>query len=461
MWIKVAEYCDNDVIATEAVFEYLHEDWAARKILARLAGGIVNDSTNSLTAKIIFGNDKHPQDQFVWRDLAEPCEDKPYFPGYTFDHGVSIYRDEEVGEGGYVYSEPGMYKNIALLDVESEHPTSAILEGIFGPIYTERYAELKKTRIAVKHWDVDILKKAFNGEVWKIMEEFDISSDNSSQMAYALKIPINAVYGMTSAKFENKFKDPNNIDNIVAKRGALFMIDLKHAVQEQGYTVAHIKTDSIKIPDADNKIIEFVMNFGKKYGYNFEHEATYDKMCLVNDAVYIAKYASNEKCQEMHNYIPSANAKHWKKHTHPYTATGAEFAVPYVFKTLFSHEEIDFYDMCETKTVSTAMYLDMNEELPEGEHSYKFIGKAGSFCPVVAGENGGILLRENKDQTKYDAVNGSKGYRWLESELVKDLGKTIDKDYYISLCNDAIDHIKEFGDYDWLTSDEEELYLPF
>ena len=461
MWPKVAEYCDNDVLATEAVFEYLHEDWVARKILARLAGGIVNDSTNSLTAKIIFGNDKNPQDQFVWRDLGEPCDDKPYFPGYSFDRGKSTYRGEDPGEGGYVYSEPGMYEDVALLDVESMHPTSAILEGIFGPIYTDRYAELKATRIAVKHWDVDILKQAFNGEVWKIMEEFDISEENSGSMAYALKIPINAVYGNTSAKFDNKFKDPNNIDNIVAKRGALFMIDLKHYIQEQGYKVAHIKTDSVKIPNSDNKIIQKVIEFGKKYGYNFEHEATYDKMCLVNDAVYIAKYASKEKCESMHNYIPSANAKHWKKHTHPWTATGAEFAVPYVFKTLFSHEEIDFYDMCETKTVSTAMYLDMNEGLPEGEHAYHFVGKAGLFCPVMDGEGGGILLRENKERTKYDSVNGTKGYRWLESEEVKDLGKHINKEYYISLCNDAIEHIKEFGDYEWFIDETETEFIPF
>jgi hypothetical protein len=53
------------------------------------------------------------------------------------------------------------------------------------------------------------------------------------------------------------------------------MIDLKHAVQDLGYTVAHIKTDSIKIPNADQKIIDFVFDFGKDYGYTFEHEDTY------------------------------------------------------------------------------------------------------------------------------------------------------------------------------------------
>jgi len=31
------------------------------------------------------------------------------FPGYKFDRGVSTYRGEETGEGGYVYAEPGIY----------------------------------------------------------------------------------------------------------------------------------------------------------------------------------------------------------------------------------------------------------------------------------------------------------------------------------------------------------------
>lgn len=82
-------------------------------------------------------------------------------------------------------------------------------------------------------------------------------------------------YGLTSAGFENPFRDNRNKDNIVAKRGALFMVNLKHAVQSQGFTVAHIKTDSIKIPDATPEIIKFVTEYGKLYGYNFEHEATY------------------------------------------------------------------------------------------------------------------------------------------------------------------------------------------
>lgn len=418
LWEKVADYCINDVIATQAVFEARKEDFLAREILADISGLSVNDTTNQQTIKIIFGNDKEPQKKFVYTDLSE------MFPGYTFDHGVSTYRDEVVGEGGYVYAEPGMYENVALLDIASMHPTSIEQLNLFGP-YTENFSALKQARIAIKHHDYIQAGKMFGGKLSKYLT----SDEQAEALSYALKIAINSVYGLTSAKFDNKCRDPRNIDNIVAKRGALFMIDLKHAVQEKGFTVAHIKTDSIKIPNATPEIIDFVTRFGEKYGYIFEHEDTYNRMCLVNDAVYIAK-----------------------KQNGKWTATGTQFQVPYVFKTLFSHEPLEFKDFCETKTVTSSLYLDMNEGLTEDEHNYVFVGKAGQFCPIKSGCGGGILLRE-KDG-KYYAATGSKGYRWLESEMVKKLHKESDIDelYYRHLADEAIASISEFGDYNWFVS---------
>lgn len=67
-WVDVAAYCDNDVLATEAVFDHLKGDWTARQILADLAGMTVNDTTNSLTTRIIFGKERHPK--LVYTDLA-------------------------------------------------------------------------------------------------------------------------------------------------------------------------------------------------------------------------------------------------------------------------------------------------------------------------------------------------------------------------------------------------------
>lgn len=500
-WIEVAEYCDNDVLATEAVFNARKADFVAREILADIAGGTVNDTTNSLTAKIIFGNNRKPQDQFNYRDMGEMTPDadsvkitgdgvvysdfgneeytmfnskgQPIFPGYKYESGKSTYRGEEVGEGGYVYAEPGTYTNIALLDVASMHPSSIIAEELFGPEYTKRFQEIRDARIEIKHENFDKAKKMLSGKLAKYLTDEGAASD----LAQALKIAINSIYGLTAAKFDNPFRDIRNKDNIVAKRGALFMVNLKHEVQARGFTVAHIKTDSIKIPNATPEIIQFVMDYGKQYGYNFEHEATYDRMCLVNDAVYIAKCDNGE-----------------------WTATGAQFQVPYVFKKLFTKEPIEFDDLCETKSVSTALYLDMNENLtatPEAEkeiadrekelkksgvvnsdyivyfnpafanttteelkefvaksHNYIFVGRVGQFCPIKKGCGGGLLMRE-KDG-KYYAATGSKGFRWLESEMVKELGKEddIDRSYYDKLANAAIDTINEYGDFYWFVGDD-------
>ena len=88
---------------------------------------------------------------------------------------------------------------------------------------------------------------------------------DAEALSYALKIVINIVYGMTSAKFDNPFRDLRNKDNIVAKRGALFMIDLKHAVQEMGFEAIHIKTDSIKVANPTPELTEFIFEFGKKW----------------------------------------------------------------------------------------------------------------------------------------------------------------------------------------------------
>ena len=499
LWTKVAEYCDNDVIATEAAFHYLKADWTARQILADLAGMTVNDTTNSLTQRIIFGNNRKPQSEFNYRNLAEPVNDLdketfdflseacpemmvhefsredgnesylPYFPGYTFDHGKSIYRGEEVGEGGYVYSEPGMYVDVALLDIASMHPHSAIAEVLFGVKFTTAFREIVEGRVSIKHEAWDVVNTMLDGKLTPYIQKVIDGELTSKDLANALKTAINSVYGLTSASFDNPFRDPRNKDNIVAKRGALFMIDLKNEVQKRGFTVAHIKTDSIKIPNATPEIIQFVMDFGKRYGYTFEHEATYERMCLVNDAVYIAKY----------------------KDSGEWTATGTQFQIPYVFKKLFSREEIVFEDMCETKSVSSSLYLDMNEGLPDVSeyekkfskaesdykkgllsdttfeatcaelvepiskgHNYRFIGKVGQFCPIKDGAGGGLLMRE-KDG-KYYAATGSKGYRWLESEMVKELGKEkdIDRGYYDNLVDEAVKTISQYGDFEWFVSDD-------
>ena len=384
-----------------------------------------------------------------------------------------------------------MYGNVALLDISSMHPHSAIAEVLFGPRFTKAFRDIVEGRVSIKHEAWDIVNTMLDGKLTPYIQRVIDGEMTSKDLANALKTAINSVYGLTSASFDNPFRDPRNIDNIVAKRGALFMIDLKNEVLKRGFQVAHIKTDSIKIPDSTPEIIQFVMNFGERYGYTFEHEATYDRMCLVNDAVYIAKYKSAEECQKMYGYVPGDNKKKGGK----WTATGTQFQIPYVFKKLFSREDIAFEDMCETKSVSSSLYLDLNEELPdvskeekefskaesdykkgllsdttfestcqkltpliEKGHDYHFIGKVGQFCPMKDGYGAGLLMRE-KDG-RYYAATGSKGYRWMESEMVKELGKEdgIDRSYYDKLVDEAVKTISQYGDFEWFVSDDP--YIP-
>lgn len=428
MFEEVGKYCVNDVITTGMVLEIRHSDVDSHRILTMLSGLTMNHSVNQHTARIIFGENKTPQDQFIYTDLSEE------FPGYTFDRGKSVYRGEEVGEGGYVYSEPGMYKDVAVLDIASMHPTTIERLEMFGP-YTHRFSDLKNARLAIKHGQYEDVQKL------KLFQDLDMSGllgseEDAENLSYALKIVINSVYGLTASKFETPFRDHRNIDNIVAKRGALYMVDLKHYVQELGYQVIHIKTDSIKIPGATKEIIDLVMEHGHSYGYTFEHEYTYEKMCLVNDAVFAA-YA-----------VKGRKPAHWQ-------FVGAEFAHPVVSKTLFTKEPITFEDMAETKSVTSVMYIDYANQypmalVPEGEERYKFIGKVGSFVPVDS-ENGGSLMRF-KDG-KYYTVTGTKGYFWAEADLVKTLGleEHIDEDYYDKIVESAKRTISKFGDVEEFT----------
>lgn len=557
LWTKVAEYCDNDVIATEAVFNARKGDFTARQIqvdLVRQLHGIdnvsVNDTTNTLSGKIIFGREKKPQSAFNYRDLSEPVpyteyerykelfgsdyvfhifdqnglptyevyDGKrklpdnysilPFFPRYIYDHGRSIWLDDdkladiaktnkvkafsyaitdnstfqEIGEGGRVFARPNMYGNVWDGDISSQHPHSAIAEVLFGPVFTKRFEEIVEARVDIKHKDFESAGKRLGGALKPYLTE-----ELADGLAQALKIVINSIYGLTSASFDNLFRDSRNKDNIVAKRGALFMTLLKGEVEKRGFTVAHIKTDSIKIPDATSEIQEFVIRFGKEFGYTFETEANFEKFCLVNNAVYVAKFKDG-------------------KHAGEWTATGAQFAVPYVFKKLFSKKEITFEDMCETKSVTSALYLDMNENLRdpcwyehlaavrakpadirkpseqklvdghpdlsdeevarciEEGHDYHFIGKVGQFCPIKPGCGGGVLLRVTEDKKtglkKYAGATGTIGYRWLESEAVRVLGKEadIDRSYYDKMVDAAVETISQFGDFEQFASDDP--YIP-
>lgn len=428
----------------------------------------------------------------------------------------NMYRGTDLGLGGYVYAEPGMYTNVALIDVSNMHGASIIALNKFGK-NTQKFADMREANLAIKHKEFDKLKTLMGGALAKYLDD---PNTDWKAIRTALKLVSNSTFGVSAATFDNPLRDSRDDNDIIALRGALFMRTLQDEVTDRGFKVAHIKTDSMKIPNATPDIVNFCLDFAKKYDYEFEHEAVFEKLCLVNGSTYIAKYMRPEECEKIYGYAPAENVEAAESNK-LWTATATQFQVPYVFKTLFSHEEIIFKDMCETKSVKEgAIYLDMNEDLPDvseqdkwlkkldnlipyfadpnyiptkpslkfianlkeyygkpedttledlrellvkeiaAGHDYRFVGRVGQFTPIEDGHGGGILtcIRDGKPS----AVTGTKRsggapYRWLESETVTDDDKNyIDRSYYRRLVDDAKEAIEEFGDFEWFVSDSNE-----
>lgn len=515
-WEKVAEYCDNDVFSTEALFYHLHGDFLAREILATLAkpyGGTVNSTTNQLTNMIVFEGEKHPglvytdfstgnqygpNDTFKvpilsWDEYEALGDDwtgvKPknanHFPGYHLVRDKAgklhnMYRGVDVKFGGYVYATPGMYGRAVTKDVASMHPHSIVALNLFGE-FTQNYQDLMDARIYIKHKEYDKAKELFGGK----LAPFLTNDEDAKALSKALKTALNSAYGLTSASFSNAMKDQRNINNIVALRGALVMKTLQDDVQKKGFTVIHIKTDSMKINNPTEDILSYVDWFGKQYGYTYEVEHTWERICLVNQAVFIGRHDIDDP-----DYVKNPEASE-KEFPNRWEAVGTQFQVPYVFKNLFSHQKIDFEDECMTFAVQAGvLYLDFNENLPDvseweelkelrrkvsqgikitksaaakvemskdisdadldkriaAGHNYQFVGRVGSFCPVKM--NGGIMCRI-QDGKSY-APSGSKDYRWLEAETVKasHIEGQVDISYFKQLCDEAVETINQYGDFD-------------
>ena len=91
---------------------------------------------------------------------------------------------------------PGSTRMWLFLDVASMHPTTIEILNLFGK-YTEKFTDLKEARMAIKRRDFMSARKMFDGRLTPYLE----NEDGADKLAYALKIVINIVYGLTSANF--------------------------------------------------------------------------------------------------------------------------------------------------------------------------------------------------------------------------------------------------------------------
>ena len=159
-WERVVEYCANDVVATEAVFEDRKSDFVARQILAELSGLTVNDTTQ---------NSYCPN--HIWRQMSS---------GRTRSSSTQISRRNSPAISSSSVRATTREKSQARVAMStpnractrmwlywmwcSMHPKSIELLNLFGP-YTKNYAALTEARVAIKHQDYDKARKLLDGRL--------------------------------------------------------------------------------------------------------------------------------------------------------------------------------------------------------------------------------------------------------------------------------------------------------
>jgi hypothetical protein len=416
------EYCVNDVEGTEKTFADREQDFVARQILAELSGLPVNAPTAKHTAKIIFGNDRNPVSSFVYTDLSEQ------FPGYKFEMGKSSYRGEDPGEGGYVYAEPGHVRQRRPSGRRVDAPDQLIEPQHVRGLHTELQAAARRS-----DWPSSEATTPRLARCWTVgWRHICRTRVRPRRCRTRLKIVINIVYGLTSAKFDNPFRDNRNKDNIVAKRGALFMIDLKQ-LSKTGHDCRCTSRPTRSRSRCDQA------------GHQLRHGVRQGLRLRLRARGNVRRILSRQRRRLYRSAGQRQDAK--------WTAVGAQFQHPYVFKTLFTKEEVGFADLVETKQVTKgAMYIDFEGREEPTRDQMQFIGRFGSFIPVTAESGlGGTLYRVSEEDKRY-AVTGTKGYLWMESALAAhqwpEISESIDWRYYEGMAEDAITAIDFWGPFE-------------
>lgn len=356
------------------------------------------------------------------------------------------------------------------------HPTSVINENLFGDEYTAKFKEIVDTRLAIKHKDFDFARKAMGGALEKYLKDESVAKDLSN----TLKTVINSVYGLTSARFKTHSEIRTLTILSLSVEPYLWLI-LNMLYRLEGLPSLILRLTGLR--------------------YQTQHPRSYNLLLIT------------VRCMVTHlNTRLHTIVYVWLTTLFILLVTMSQVVVngPRLVhslqclmysKKLFSGEDIVFNDLCETKAVTTALYLDMNEKLPDVKdyekerdklwkkllstdpiandivddmekrlceldaliaegHNYIFVGKVGLFCPIKEGFGGGLLMRETTNAKTgtigYAAATGYKGYRWLEAEMVQTLCKqdNIDRSFYDNLVNEAIDSMAVYGDVEWFMSEE-------
>lgn len=448
---QVVEYCFNDVDTVLLMIEKYYPIFQAWKQLVKDTSLNGNYSKTALFPEYVY-NKELTYDQRMKHAPQSEEKVRKVFPGYTIKQGEKGYCYYNVfdnviyniGKGGFdllpknvtFIDENGnekqlennhqLWKNVICLDVDSMHPNSFI-----NLNYVEEYTQYYKKELRAKEIcsleDFATIQQELALLGYEVNTEKDVKA-----LKNALKLKLNGTYGMTCLGYKSPLKKCEH--NIVANYGGCFISCLDRELRHEypGFKIVQIKTDSIKIAEYTEDIVNFCKSYAKKFGYNFKEEAKY-RFLLTNgcDCIGIKENGDVEASVDSSEDEEQEEVKGF-------------------FSKLYDHEgRIRTKDNIETlvlkKYTKTQVYLGTVEE-ENKKKVFKIRDEVNShkvqvLLPVKRGY-GLIPFRQNKNGA-YSSIEDLKGQEVI-AIYSKDELKTIDPaiidyDYFQKVVDKALD----------------------
>lgn len=317
---EVIGYCKNDSLTVKLLIEKYKGHFQTSKLLAEQAGLNGNYPKISLLSEIIYNKELTDKERRQYNLLTlKVITDK--YPNFKFNTGiegkeryVNEYEDYKylLGEGGFnllpenvlkkdafgnwrtIESNNGLYLDVTSLDIDSMHPNSAIQVNYFGK-YTKNYQDILEMKELCSSENSFVYKQEELAKIGHIIN----NEEELKERRGLFKLILNSTYGNTYIKDKKtnqvKASALNKCEhNIIALYGSAYSSTLHHTLVTElikefpDIVIVQMKTDSIKIANCTQKIIDYCNNFAKEYGYTYKVEDTFQYIaCKGNEYIAI------------------------------------------------------------------------------------------------------------------------------------------------------------------------------
>lgn len=236
------------------------------KTMATIADLSILSTPYEILNKLIYGKDS--QKESIFNESNVSIGDiKNIFPEFSNINENFYYNDVLLNSGGFNKVIPGVYHNVVSIDIDSAYPNAIIALNYFNE-YTKNFKLLLELKKLQANSNFDSVKEKIACSFGKTLSE-----DELKVLKKYFKLFINMTYGYIQKK--------SNV-NLVSLYVSSFMLSIANFIEQQGYKIVHIQTDSIKIIGCTDDLLESIQNYAKKYLFSFKIEQKYTELYLFD-----------------------------------------------------------------------------------------------------------------------------------------------------------------------------------